>query len=238
MITKDDLIAFEKEVAHRYEAGEIHAPIHLGSGNEDQLLEIFKSVSPDDWKLCTWRNHLHALLSGISPDELMRQILAGKSMSINSVEHRFYSSAIAGGILPVAVGLGMAIKRKDDRELTYHEWGKEQPPKDWSECLYIYREGKAMWQEKGNLRHIWCFIGDMTARMGVFHESVIYSRNFDLPVTFVIEDNGKSVLTDSKATWGETANNRPAIWAWGNVERYEYQLSWPHHGTGKEQKAF
>ena len=198
MITKDNLIAFEKEVAHRYEAGEIHTPIHLGSGNEDQLLEIFKSVSPDDWKLCTWRNHLHALLSGIPPDELMRQILAGRSMYVNSPEHRFYSSSIAGGILPIAVGLGMGIKRK------------------------------------GQKRKVFAFCGDMTSECGIFWESAKYARNFDLPVTFIIESNEKSVLTPTEATWG-------AVMDWSeyfyNVRRYEYKLPWPHSGV-REFKGF
>lgn len=202
MWTKEKLIAFEKEVARRWEAGEIKAPVHLSGGCEDQLIEIFKKIKPSDYILSSWRSHYHALLHGVPPDELMRQILVGKSMSVNSVDPPFYSSAIAGGILPVAVGLGMAIKRK------------------------------------GESRKVVVFCGDMTARMGVFYESVIYSRNFDLPVTFVIEDNGKSVRTDSKEAWGETVNNRSAIWSWGNVIRYEYKLSWPHHGTSRKQKAF
>ena len=201
-MTAADLIAFEREVARRYDAGEIHAPVHLSGNNEQQLIEIFDNISRDDLILSTWRNHYHALLHGLDPGELMRQILAGRSMYVNSVKPWFYASSIAGGILPIAVGLGMAIKRK------------------------------------GESRKVFVFCGDMTARMGVFHEAVIYSRNFDLPVTFVIEDNGKSVLTDSKRAWGETAKNHPAIWSWGNVLRYEYELSWPHHGTGKEQKAF
>ena len=194
-IIKEDLMAFEKEVARRWEAGEIKAPVHLGGGNESQLIEIFRNVKPVDWKLCTWRNHLHALLSGIPSDEIMRQILAGRSMFINSVEHRFYSSSIAGGILPVAVGLGMAIKRK------------------------------------GEDRKVWAFCGDMSARMGIFYECATYSKNFDLPIVFVIEDNFRSVQTNSKEVWGETANQTPAIWSLKNVQRYEYESVWPHSGT-------
>jgi len=193
MLTKEDLIAFEKEVAKRWEAGEIKSPIHLGGGNEDQLIEVFKNVKPTDWILASWRSHYHALLHGISPDEVMRQILAGKSMSINSVDPPFYSSSIAGGICPIAVGLGMAIKRR------------------------------------GEERQVWIFCGDMTSECGIFWESAKYARNFDLPVTFVIESNGKSVLTPTEAAWG-------AVEDWSeyfhNVRRYEYELSWPHSGTG------
>ncbi len=197
-MTAADLIAFEQEVARRYDAGEIHAPVHLSGGNESQLVEIFKDISRDDWVLSTWRSHFHALLHGIPPDELIRQILAGRSMYVNSPEHRFYSSSIAGGILPVAVGLGMAIKRKGDQ------------------------------------RKVWCFIGDMAEQMGIFHESLKYIENFDLPVMLVVEDNKKSVQTITSEAWGGTAD-RSQDW---KVIRYEYELSWPHHGTGKELKAF
>ena len=38
----------------------------------------------------------------------------------------------------------------------------------------------------------------MTSQMGVFHEVYNYSKNFKLPLEFVIEDNGKSVNTDTK----------------------------------------
>ena len=48
---------------------------------------------------------------------------------------------------------------------------------------------------------VWLFIGDMTSTMGVFYEAYNYSRNFNLPLEIVIEDNGKSVYTDTKKVW-------------------------------------
>ena len=50
----------------------------------------------------------HPLLKGIPPDELMESILRGHSMRINSREHRFISSAIVAGCLPIALGVAMA----------------------------------------------------------------------------------------------------------------------------------
>ena len=38
----------------------------------------------------------------------------------------------------------------------------------------------------------------MTSKMGIFNEAYNYSRNFKLPLEIVIEDNGKSVYTDTK----------------------------------------
>lgn len=112
-MTKDDLIRFEKEVADRFERREIPGPIHLSGGNEDQLIEIFKDIKPTDWVFSTWRSHYHALLHGVPEDKVMAEIMAGKSMSLMFPEYHFFTSAIVGGILPIAVGLAAGIKRQN-----------------------------------------------------------------------------------------------------------------------------
>jgi pyruvate dehydrogenase E1 component alpha subunit len=106
------LIAFEKRVAEAFERGEIKGPIHLSGGNEDQLIEVFKDVSSDDWVFSTWRNHYHALLHGIQEERVFREIAAGRSMNLTFPEHKFYASAIVGGILPIACGVAAALQRK------------------------------------------------------------------------------------------------------------------------------
>jgi pyruvate dehydrogenase E1 component alpha subunit len=106
------LIAFEKRVAEEFEKGNIKGPIHLSGGNEDQLIEIFKDVSSDDWVFSTWRNHYHALLHGIQEERVFKEIVAGRSMNLTFPEHKFYASAIVGGILPIACGVAAALQRK------------------------------------------------------------------------------------------------------------------------------
>jgi pyruvate dehydrogenase E1 component alpha subunit len=117
-IDKKYLVDFEAEVAKRYENGEIKAPIHLSGGNEEQLIEIFKDINKDDWVFVPWRNHYHALLHGFDRQQLMDDIIEGKSMSTSSNINKFYSSAIVGGIIPIALGVAMALKRKkSDRKV-------------------------------------------------------------------------------------------------------------------------
>ena len=70
-LTPSDLMLFEEEVFTRYENAEIKAPVHLTSGNEEQLIKIFQYVHPDDWVFCSWRNHYHALLHGVPHETLM-----------------------------------------------------------------------------------------------------------------------------------------------------------------------
>ena len=40
-------------------------------------------------------------------------------MSINSYKKKFYSSAIVGGILPIALGVSMALKKKSKIKFGY-----------------------------------------------------------------------------------------------------------------------
>lgn len=112
MITKKELIDFELEIKKIYEAGKIRAPIHLSGNNEDQLIKIFKNIKRNDWVFSTWRNHYHALLKGIPKDWLKKEIIAGRSMGINNIKHRFYSSAIVAGIIPIALGVAKSLKIK------------------------------------------------------------------------------------------------------------------------------
>ena len=115
-MTADELIAFEAEVAEAFGRGEIRGPIHLSGGNEAQLIDVFKDIKPDDWVFSTWRNHYHALLHGVPREYVMAEIMAGRSMNLNSPAHRFFTSAIVGGTLPIAVGVAAGIKRRGGTE--------------------------------------------------------------------------------------------------------------------------
>ena len=78
-----------------------------------------------------------------------------------------------------------------------------------------------------NSHHVWCFIGDMTYESGLFWEAYKFSKNHNLPITFIVEDNGKSVTTDTEATLnGKQSELEGVIY-------YKYQSKYPHHGTGR-----
>ncbi len=112
----EDLIAFEDDIAAEFNAGKIKAPVHLAGGNEQQLIEIFKNIGADDWVLCSWRSHYHCLLKGVPPAELKQAIMDGRSIALCFPEHKVLSSAIVGGICPIAMGLGWAIKERGGKE--------------------------------------------------------------------------------------------------------------------------
>jgi pyruvate dehydrogenase E1 component alpha subunit len=86
-------------------------------------------------------------------------------------------------------------------------------------------------KRKGGDNHVWCFVGDMASETGTFFENWKYSVNHDLPITFIIENNGKSVCTDTLKTWGSdelffSKETRKIIY-------YEYETKYPHAGAGK-----
>ena len=190
-MTKDELIAFEEGIAAEFNEGKIRYPVHLESGNEDALIDIFKSVKPQDWIFGSWRLHLKALLKGVPPEELRAAIHRGESMALRFDEYRVYGSAIAGGTVPIALGTALAIKMRQTYE------------------------------------HVWLFVGDMVAESGIFYEAWKYASNFDLPISFVVEDNGMSVMSPTTVVWGSNLPDviRPII-------RYKYQSRYPHAGAG------
>jgi len=190
MLKKSDLTNFEDDIKKVYESGKIKAPIHLSGNNEDQLIKIFKKIKKNDWVFSTWRNHYHALLKGIPKEWLKKEIIEGRSMGINNIKYKFYSSAIVGGILPIALGVGKSIQLKKKKN------------------------------------KVWVFIGDMTFETGIFHECYKYSKNFKLPIKFVVEDNNMSTNSPTDKVWFKKSMVPKG------VIKYNYKRKYPHHGTG------
>ena len=187
-ISKKDLVGFENRIRDLYEQGKIKTPIHLSGGNEEELLDIFKKIKKEDWVFSTWRSHYHALLKSEDRDCLEKEILRGNSMHINSRKHKIFTSSIVGGILPIALGTALALKKKRSKE------------------------------------HVWCFVGDMASEMGMFEECTKYAGGYNLPITFVVEDNGLGVYTPTGKVWKQGK---------ANVISYKYKRKYPHHGIGK-----
>lgn len=196
-MTAQDLIEFENQIVNSFSNKEIKAPVHLYSGNEKKIIEIFQNIRPQDWIFCTWRSHYQCLLKGVPPNRLLNDIKDGKSIALCYPEYKIFSSAIVTGNIPIANGVAMSIKRKSLDE------------------------------------HVYCFIGDMTSETGCFHENWKYSVNFDLPITWVIEDNGKSVCTDTRKTWGYISSGISTYSVCPKVIYYQYQSKYPHAGTGE-----
>jgi TPP-dependent pyruvate/acetoin dehydrogenase alpha subunit len=116
MVKKEELVEFEKYIGDLFNAGKIKAPIHLYSGNEDQIIKVFKNIDiENDWVCCTWRNHYQALLKGIPKEVITERILDGKSMVMNLPEYKFICSSIVGGIPSIATGIAWSLKLQNKK---------------------------------------------------------------------------------------------------------------------------
>ena len=115
-LTPEDLIRFEENIAEEFNAGKILAPGHLYYGCEQPMLDVFEDVAPDDWVMCSWRSHYQCLLKGVPPEQVKAEIIAGHSITLCFPEHRIFSSAIVTGILPIATGVALGIKRRGGHE--------------------------------------------------------------------------------------------------------------------------
>lgn len=186
-----DLIAFEENIKDEFLNGNIRAPIHLSVGSEEPPIEIFKEIREQDWVFSTHRSHYHALLKGIPPEWVRQEIVEGRSMHLNNKKYRFITSSIVAGVLPIAVGTALGIKRK------------------------------------GLDEKVWVFIGDMASTTGMCHECLLYASGWELPITFIIENNNYSVDTPTDGAWG--VNNDSV----GDVRVYSYERVYPHAGCGK-----
>lgn len=115
-LTEENLILFEKKIVNHWENALIRGPVHLSNGNEKQLIEIFKRINKNDWVFSTWRSHYHALLKDINPDWIEQEILNGKSITICNTDEKFYSSAIVGGTLSIALGVAKGLQLTNSTE--------------------------------------------------------------------------------------------------------------------------
>jgi len=87
-------------------------------------------------------------------------------------------------------------------------------------------------KRRGGKNKVYCFMGEMTSETGAAHECIKYARNHKLPIHFIIEDNGKSVCTDTRATWNMEKLTYEGIND-DYVTYYKYKLDkYPHAGAG------
>ncbi len=195
-ITMSEIIEFENEIAGLYKSGHIRAPIHLRSGSEEYLIDVFNKVKKDDYIFSYWASHIQCLLKGVPQEQLKDAIVKGDSIALSFPEYRILCSGIVGSLAGVAVGTAYTLKRSKKQD------------------------------------HVWLFTGDMGAECGIFHEALKYAVNQDLPITFVVEDNGVSVVTDTKETWGAEEPWFKGTRFEKKVIYFQYKNGWPHSGIG------
>ena len=159
----------EERIVQEYPSRNIRMAVHLSIGQEAIPTGILLAARKSDCCVSTHRCHAHYLAKGGDLAEMIDELYSletgcchgyGGSMHLFDKKVNLWgSSGIVAGSIPIAVGIGLALK----------QWGTDD--------ISIG------------------FVGDGGTDEGVFYESLNLTALLKLPVVFVVENNGYSVLT-------------------------------------------
>jgi len=154
---------FEEATAKAYGTGKIRGFCHLYIGEEPVAVGAIENLEAQDYVICTYREHGHALARGMSPRAVMAELFGkatgcskglGGSMHLFSRELNFMGGhGIVGGHVAVASGHAFASKYRGDHGVTL------------------------------------CFVGEGGTNIGGFYEGLTYASLWNLPAVFIIENN-------------------------------------------------
>lgn len=186
-LSKDDLIKayrmmvlcrqFENGCNQAYMQGLIRGFMHLDNGQETIPAMMADTLKKGDIKVSYYREHTHAIASGVPADKIMAELMmkvdgtckgTGGSMHIYDKETNFQGGwALVSEQLPYAVGGARAILL--DRQL-----------------------GKV---GKDDDRIAVVFVGEGGAQNGRMAECLNAAAKENLPILFVVIDNGRAINT-------------------------------------------
>jgi pyruvate dehydrogenase E1 component alpha subunit len=153
----------EEKAAQLYQQGKIGGFLHLYIGQEAVSTGLLSARKPEDRVITAYRDHGVAINAGISPDEVMAELLGkvtgtsrgkGGSMHMADVDKNFWGGhAIVGAHLPIATGLALGDQYANNDAVTI------------------------------------CMFGDGATNIGYFHEALNLSKVWNLPILWVCENN-------------------------------------------------
>src|SRR5881296_3087035 len=111
---------FEEKAAEAYALGKIGGFLHLYIGEEAVAVGATSALRPDDYAISAYREHGHCLAKGADPKRTMAELYGrrdglsggkGGSMHLFDKSVNFLGGhAIVGAHLPIAAGVGFAVK--------------------------------------------------------------------------------------------------------------------------------
>jgi pyruvate dehydrogenase E1 component alpha subunit len=113
---------FEERAAEQYAYGKIGGFLHLYIGEEAVAVGAIHALTERDHLVTHYRDHGYALAIGVEPGPAMAELFGketgttngrGGSMHLTHTERNFWGGyAIVAGHIPLATGLGLAIKHQ------------------------------------------------------------------------------------------------------------------------------
>ncbi|KAJ8611550.1 hypothetical protein CTAYLR_007714 [Chrysophaeum taylorii] len=165
---------FENACAQAYMQGSIRGFMHLDNGQETIPALIHDSIRQDDLKYSYYREHTHALASGVPAGKIMAELFAkvdgtckgtGGSMHVFDKEFNFQGGwALVAEQLPYAAGAARSI------------------------LLDSF-----LGQESDRIAVV--FVGEGGAQNGRMAETLNAAAKENLPLLFIVIDNGRAINT-------------------------------------------
>lgn len=160
---------FEQVSLQHYQAGRMGGFLHLYIGQESVAIGCVSLMGKNDHVITAYRDHAHALGVGMTMNECMAELF-GKATGCSKGK-----------------GGSMHYFAPDKNYWGGHGIVAGQTPLGLGLAYGLkYRglKGAAL-----------CFLGDGAVNQGAFHESLNLAALWDLPVIYVIENNGYSMGT-------------------------------------------
>lgn len=185
---------FEQVSLRSYNSGKIGGFLHLYIGQESVVVGTQSLLGENDHTITAYRNHGHGLAAGMSMNECMAEMY-GKATGCSHGK-----------------GGSMHFFAPDKNYWGGHGIVAGQTPLGTGLAYALKYRGL-----KGCAL---AFLGDGAVNQGCFHESLNLAALWDLPVIYVIENNGYSMGTSQK---------RSSAYPSCLAERAEgYGMAWDH----------
>ncbi|MFG2002881.1 pyruvate dehydrogenase (acetyl-transferring) E1 component subunit alpha [Spirillospora sp. NPDC048911] len=181
---------FEERAARAYTEAKIGGYCHLNLGEEATVVGLMSALRPTDYLFTNYREHGYALSKGIEPRRVMAELYGrstGVSKGWGGSMHMFDAEARLLG------GYGIV--------------GGQLPLATGAALAVSYKGGDDV---------VMCHMGEGTAAIGAFHESLNMAALWDLPVVFVIINNGLGM-----GTTVENSAAEPELWRRGAAYRMD-----------------
>jgi pyruvate dehydrogenase E1 component alpha subunit len=172
---------FETESERQYKAAKIGGYCHLSSGQEAATVGVVHTMQEADQLVTGYRCHGFALARGVSPEAVMAELF--------------------GRADGCAHGRGGSMHLLDVDRGFYGGWGivAGQLPVATGLALAMVRRGKE--------QAVVCELGDGAVNMGAWHESLNLAALWNLPIVFLVVNNGYGMGTSV-----ERASAEPCVY--------------------------
>jgi len=181
--------AFENACNQQYMQGKIRGFMHLDNGQESIPGLLDFALKPDDKKISYYREHTHAIATGVDMGEVMAELFmkdtgscrgAGGSMHIFDKEAYFQGGwALVCEQLPYACGLAKAIQLDNYLGISDDANIQKQnvPPPAGDDRISVV------------------FIGEGGSQNGRMAEVLNSASKDNLPLLIIVIDNGRAINT-------------------------------------------